>query len=37
MVPVAYYAMPQTLLGGGIKVSRKAVKDWLKNEVQNGD
>ncbi|CAH1198610.1 o-succinylbenzoate--CoA ligase [Vibrio harveyi] len=35
--PVAYYAMPQTLLGGGIKVSRKAVKDWLKNEVQNGD
>ncbi|WP_045414942.1 o-succinylbenzoate--CoA ligase [Vibrio owensii] len=35
--PVAYYAMPQTLLGGGIKISRKAVKDWLKNEVQNGD
>ncbi|WP_038865538.1 o-succinylbenzoate--CoA ligase [Vibrio jasicida] len=35
--PVAYYVMPQTLLAGGIKVSRKAVKDWLKNEVQNGD
>lgn len=35
--PVAYYAMPQALLGGGIKISRKAVKDWLKNEVQNGD
>ncbi len=35
--PIAYYAMPQTLLGGGIKISRKAVKDWLKNEVQNGD
>ncbi|MDA0384798.1 o-succinylbenzoate--CoA ligase [Vibrio owensii] len=35
--PVAYYAMPETLLGGGIKISRKAVKDWLKNEVQNGD
>ncbi|MGR5447193.1 o-succinylbenzoate--CoA ligase [Vibrio jasicida] len=35
--PVAYYVMPQTLLPGGIKVSRKAVKDWLKNEVQNGD
>ncbi|MGR4990759.1 o-succinylbenzoate--CoA ligase [Vibrio rotiferianus] len=35
--PIAYYLMPQTLLGGGIKVSRKAVKDWLKNEVQNGD
>lgn len=35
--PVAYYAMPQTLLNEGIKISRKAVKDWLKNEVQNGD
>ncbi|MEF1338212.1 o-succinylbenzoate--CoA ligase, partial [Vibrio rotiferianus] len=35
--PVAYYAMPQTLLGGGIKVSRRAVKDWLKNEVRDGD
>ena len=35
--PVAYYAMPQTLLGGGIKISRKAVKDWLKNEVRDGD
>ncbi|MGR5246255.1 o-succinylbenzoate--CoA ligase [Vibrio sp. PNB23_22_6] len=27
--PVAYHLMPQSLLGGGIKVSRKAVKDWL--------
>ncbi len=27
--PVAYYAMPQALLEGGIKVSRKAVKEWL--------
>jgi len=32
--PIRYYAMPQTLLGGGIKVSRKAVKDWL-TKVQN--
>ncbi|MGR5237902.1 o-succinylbenzoate--CoA ligase [Vibrio alfacsensis] len=27
--PIAYYVMPQTLLEGGIKVSRKAVKEWL--------
>lgn len=30
--PVAYYALPQVLLEGGIKVSRKAVKDWLIDE-----
>lgn len=27
--PIAYYSMPQALLEGGIKVSRKAVKEWL--------
>lgn len=30
--PVAYYALSQALLEGGIKVSRKAVKDWLIDE-----
>ncbi len=27
--PVEYYTMPQVLLENGIKVSRKAVKEWL--------
>ncbi len=27
--PVAYFDMPESLLATGIKVSRKAVKDWL--------
>ncbi len=30
--PVAYYQLPQALLEGGIKVSRKAVKEWLLDE-----
>ncbi|MGY0616314.1 o-succinylbenzoate--CoA ligase [Vibrio sp. FJH11] len=30
--PVAYYSMPQALLEGGIKVSRKAVKEWLSGK-----
>ncbi|UYI48011.1 o-succinylbenzoate--CoA ligase [Vibrio natriegens] len=28
--PIAYHSMPKTLLAGGIKVSRKAVKEWLQ-------
>ncbi|MBR9874056.1 MAG: o-succinylbenzoate--CoA ligase [Vibrionaceae bacterium] len=28
--PIAYYSMPKTLLEGGIKISRKAVKEWLQ-------
>ncbi|WP_417878331.1 o-succinylbenzoate--CoA ligase [Vibrio sp.] len=27
--PIAYHSMPKTLFEGGIKVSRKAVKEWL--------
>ncbi|EDM56240.1 O-succinylbenzoic acid--CoA ligase [Vibrio parahaemolyticus AQ3810] len=27
--------MPQALLEGGIKVSRKAVKEWLLYELDN--
>ncbi len=30
--PIEYYALPQTLLENGIKVSRKAVKEWLLDE-----
>ncbi len=33
--PIAYYLMPQALLEGGIKVSRKAVKKWLLSELDN--
>ncbi|ETX61214.1 O-succinylbenzoic acid-CoA ligase domain protein [Vibrio parahaemolyticus EKP-028] len=33
--PIAYYLMPQALLEGGIKVSRKAVKEWLLSELDN--
>ncbi|MDF4732469.1 o-succinylbenzoate--CoA ligase [Vibrio parahaemolyticus] len=33
--PIAYYLMPQALLEGGIKVSRKAVKKWLLSELNN--
>lgn len=33
--PIAYYLMPQALLEGGIKVSRKAVKEWLLYELDN--
>jgi len=33
--PVRYYEMPQTLMNNGIKVSRKALRDWLnEKEVQ---
>ncbi|MFN1549876.1 o-succinylbenzoate--CoA ligase [Vibrio natriegens] len=28
--PIAYHSMPKTFLAGGIKVSRKAVKEWLQ-------
>ncbi len=30
--PVEYYVMPKVLLENGIKVSRKAVKEWLADE-----
>lgn len=30
--PIAYYSMPQALLEGGIKVSRKTVKEWLSGK-----
>lgn len=30
--PIAYYAMPETLLQSGIKVSRKSVKEWLASQ-----
>ncbi|BBM65242.1 2-succinylbenzoate-CoA ligase [Vibrio alfacsensis] len=32
--PIAYYVMPQALLESGIKVSRKAVKEWLQRELK---
>ncbi|KGY07353.1 o-succinylbenzoate--CoA ligase [Vibrio sinaloensis] len=28
--PIAYHLLPESLLGNGIKLSRKAVKDWFK-------
>lgn len=31
--PVAYYAMPESLLAGGIKVSRSKVKQWLESQL----
>ncbi len=31
--PVAYYAMPEALCEGGIKISRQKVKQWLTTEV----
>ncbi|AIU67358.1 o-succinylbenzoate--CoA ligase [Vibrio coralliilyticus] len=31
--PVAYYELPEFLCQTGIKVSRKAVKDWLLNQI----
>ncbi|AXN29938.1 o-succinylbenzoate--CoA ligase [Vibrio coralliilyticus] len=31
--PVAYYELPEFLCRTGIKVSRKAVKDWLLNQI----
>ncbi|ENM8381264.1 o-succinylbenzoate--CoA ligase [Vibrio alginolyticus] len=33
--PVEYHVMPQTLLEGGIKISRKAVKEWLLSSIQH--
>ncbi|ELB2768537.1 o-succinylbenzoate--CoA ligase [Vibrio alginolyticus] len=33
--PVEYHVMPQTLLKGGIKISRKAVKEWLLSSLQH--
>lgn len=30
--PIAYYQMPEELLGGGIKISRQQVKDWLNKQ-----
>ncbi|USD31557.1 MULTISPECIES: o-succinylbenzoate--CoA ligase [Vibrio] len=32
--PVAYYEMPESLYQSGIKVSRKAVKDWLLSQLE---
>ncbi|EGR2351751.1 o-succinylbenzoate--CoA ligase [Vibrio alginolyticus] len=33
--PVEYHVMPLTLLEGGIKISRKAVKEWLLSSLQH--
>ncbi|HBC3809500.1 TPA: o-succinylbenzoate--CoA ligase [Vibrio alginolyticus] len=33
--PVEYHVMPETLLEGGIKISRKAVKEWLLSSLQH--
>ncbi|MBT0069608.1 o-succinylbenzoate--CoA ligase [Vibrio alginolyticus] len=33
--PVEYHVMPLTLLDGGIKISRKAVKEWLLSSLQH--
>ncbi|HHF3250865.1 TPA: o-succinylbenzoate--CoA ligase [Vibrio alginolyticus] len=33
--PVEYHVMPLTLLEGGIKISRKAVKGWLLSSLQH--
>ncbi|MFB1067962.1 o-succinylbenzoate--CoA ligase [Vibrio diabolicus] len=33
--PVEYHLMPQVLLESGIKVSRKAVKEWLLPSIQH--
>ncbi|MCR9882697.1 o-succinylbenzoate--CoA ligase [Vibrio alginolyticus] len=33
--PVGYHVMPLTLLEGGIKISRKAVKEWLLSSLQH--
>ncbi|WP_206355559.1 o-succinylbenzoate--CoA ligase [Vibrio maerlii] len=32
--PIAYYTMPKSLLGNGIKISRKAVKEWLQTQLK---
>ena len=32
--PVAYFLLPESLLGSGIKVSRKQVKDWLATQLK---
>ncbi len=32
--PIAYYTMPKSLLGNGIKISRKAVKDWVTTQAK---
>lgn len=32
--PIAYYAMPSFLREGGIKISRKAVKEWLVKQLE---
>ncbi len=34
--PVAYYAMPAELLGGGIKIARAQVKDWAEKIYRSG-
>ncbi|HHF2948509.1 TPA: o-succinylbenzoate--CoA ligase [Vibrio alginolyticus] len=33
--PVEYHVMPETLLEGGIKISRKVVKEWLLSSLQH--
>ncbi|MFA0412607.1 o-succinylbenzoate--CoA ligase [Vibrio renipiscarius] len=33
--PVAYFLLPESLLGSGIKVSRKQVKDWLVTQLKD--
>ncbi len=33
--PVEYHVMPETLLEGGTKISRKAVKEWLLSSLQH--
>lgn len=31
--PIAYFSLPQTLLGNGIKISRKQVKEWVLTQL----
>ncbi|EGU45710.1 O-succinylbenzoic acid--CoA ligase [Vibrio ichthyoenteri ATCC 700023] len=35
--PVAYLLLPESLLGSGIKVSRKQVKDWLATQSKDAN
>ena len=34
-LPVAYYPLPKSLVNGGIKISRKALYNWVKEQNKN--